>query len=153
MLRLAFVISLTVLAAACGGGASYQISIRNASARPIEELYVYPTGSARGASRGQLAPNASTAVKMKGGHVSVTAISAKIQIDEHTRDKPTADQQVELNAPVELVFYDDGAAPPGIEKKGVIGVAFQIPKAAPHPDEPTTQPAAPDEPAPTPQAP
>ncbi|HUS31935.1 MAG TPA: hypothetical protein VMZ53_25715 [Kofleriaceae bacterium] len=144
MLRLVVVISLTLLAA-CGGGASYQISIRNASSRPIEELYVYPTGAARGTSRGQLAPNASTAVKMKGGHVSVTAISAKIQVDEHTRDKPTADQQVELNAPVELVFYDDGAAPPGIERKGVIGVAFQIPKAAPKPDE---GPPQPDEPAP-----
>ncbi|HTL34128.1 MAG TPA: hypothetical protein VL326_13455 [Kofleriaceae bacterium] len=153
MQRLAVVISLTLLAA-CGGGASYQISIRNASARPIEELYVYPTGTARGTSRGQLAPNASTAVKMKGGHVSVTAISAKINIDEHTRDKPTADQTVELNAPVELVFYDDGAPPPGIEKKGVIGVAFQIPKPTPHPDEggsPT--PDEPSQPAPAPQAP
>jgi hypothetical protein len=150
MLRLAVVISLTLLAA-CGGGASYQISIRNASARPIEELYVYPTGSARGTSRGQLAPNASTAVKMKSGHVSVTAISAKIQIDEHTRDKPTADQEVELTGPVELVFYDDGAAPPGIEKKGVIGVAFQIPKPTPHPDE-GQAPEAPDEGA-APQAP
>ena len=140
MLRFAFVVSLTLLAA-CGGGASYQVSIRNASARPIEELYVYPTGSARGTSRGQLAPNASTAVKMKGGSVSVTAVSAKIHIDEHTRDKPTADQIVELTAPVELVFYDEGAPPPGIEKMGVIGVAFQIPKPAPKPDEPTTQPA------------
>jgi hypothetical protein len=147
MLRLAVVISLTLLTAC--GGASHQISIRNASSRPIEELYVYPTGSARGTSRGQLAPNASTAVKMKGGSVSVTAISAKIHIDEHTRDKPTAEQTVELTAPVELVFYDDGAAPPGIEKKGVIGVAFQIPKPAPKPDEPTTQPAEGD-PAPAP---
>ena len=147
MSRFAVVVSLTLLTA-CGGGASYQISIRNASSRPIEELYVYPTGSAHGTSRGQLAPNASTAVKMKGGSVSVSAISAKILIDEHHRDKPTADQTVELNAPVELVFYDDGSPPPGIEKKGVIGVAFQIPKAETKPDE-----SAPSGDQPAPQAP
>src|ERR1044071_3254888 len=113
MLRFAIVFSLTILTA-CGGASMQTISIRNASSRPIEELYVYPTGTARGTSRGQLAPNASTAVKIKSGSVSVTAISAKIQVDEHTRDKPTADQTIELTHPVELVFYDDGSAPAGI---------------------------------------
>ncbi|HSD90260.1 MAG TPA: hypothetical protein VLB44_22175 [Kofleriaceae bacterium] len=132
--------ALLVLLAACG--ASYQtIQIKNATTRPIEELYVYPTGAAKGTSRGQLTPGATTQVKIQGGHVSVTAVSAKIQIDEHTRDRPTASQELELKAPVELVFYDDGSAPPGIERKGTIGVAFQLPSHAPHPDEPTTQPA------------
>lgn len=151
MLRFAVVVSLTLLTA-CGGGASYQISIRNASSRPIEELYVYPTGTARGTSRGQLAPNASTAVKMKGGSVSVTAISAKIQVDEHHRDKPTADQTIELTHPVELVFYDDGSAPPP-EKKDVIGVAFQIPKAESKPDDSSAQPAPSGGDQPAPQTP
>ena len=151
MLRFAVVVSLTILTA-CGGAAMQTISIRNASARPIEELYVYPTGTARGTSRGQLAPNASTVVKIKGGSVSVSAISEKIVIDEHHRDKPTADQTIELTRPVELVFYDDGAAPPGIDKKDVIGVAFQVPKAAPA-NDPSTQPASPDGDQPAPQAP
>lgn len=148
MLRLAVVVSLA-LVAACGGASYQTISIKNASSRPIEELYVYPTGGQRGTSRGQLAPNATTAVKIKGGHVSVTAVSSKIQVDEHTRDKPTASQELELKAPTQVVFYDDGSAPPGLEAKGVIGVAFQMPKASPKPDE-GSQPA---EGSDTPQAP
>jgi hypothetical protein len=152
MLRLApFVVAAAAFVTACGGASYQTISIKNASTRPIEELYVYRTGADRGASRGQLAPSATTQVKVKGGHVSVMAISGKIQIDEHTRDRPTASQELELESPTEVVFYDDGSAPAGIERKGTIGVAFQLPKATPHPDEPTPAPA-PDE-GPAPQAP
>lgn len=149
MLRFAFVVALA-LVTACGGASLQTISIRNATQRPIEELYVYPTGGQRGTSRGQLAPNASTQVKVKAGHVSVTAVSAKLKVDEHTRDQPTASQELELRSPTEVVFYDDGHAPPGLERKGTIGVAFQIPSGtAGSPDEGTPQP----EPQPAPEAP
>jgi hypothetical protein len=90
-------------------------------------------------------------VKIKAGHVSVTAVSAKLKVDEHTRDQPSASQELELKSPTEVVFYDDGNAPPGIERPGVIGVAFQIPKGkAESPDEGAPAPEAPE---PDPQAP
>jgi hypothetical protein len=154
MPRFAFVISLALITA-CGGASLQTVSIRNATSRPIEELYVYPTGGARGTSRGALAPSASTQVKIKAGHVSVTAVSAKLKVDEHTRDQPTASQELELKSPTEVVFYDDGHAPPGIERPGTIGVAFQIPTGkAESPDEaapaPDAQPAPEPEPAPAP---
>lgn len=150
MPRFAFVISLALITA-CGGASLQTVSIRNATSRPIEELYVYPTGGARGTSRGALAPSESTQVKIKAGHVSVMAVSAKLKVDEHTRDQPSASQELELKSPTEVVFYDDGNAPPGIEQKGVIGVAFQIPKGksespdegAPTPDAPQADPQAP----------
>jgi hypothetical protein len=94
-------------------------------------------------------------VKIKAGHVSVMAVSAKLKVDEHTRDQPTASQELELKSPTEVVFYDDGHAPPGLEQHGTIGVAFQIPTGkAESPDEggpaPDTQPAPEPEPAPAP---
>lgn len=154
MPRFAFVISLALITA-CGGARLQTISIRNATSRPIEELYVYPTGGARGTSRGALAPSATTEVKVKSGHVSVTAVSAKLEVDEHTRDQPTASQELELKSPTEVVFYDDGHAPPGIDRKGTIGVAFQIPTGkAESPDEAPPaqdpQPAPDGQPAPAP---
>jgi hypothetical protein len=127
---------------ACGGANLQTIQIVNRSPRPIEELYVYPTGAARGASRGVLAPNASTAVKIKAGHVSVTAISSKLQVDEHTRDQPSATQELELDGPTEVVFHDEGQEPPGLNKQGTIGVVFLIPHSkAPRSEEPQAAPA------------
>ncbi len=140
MRALTLVLALGLVA--CGGANLQTIQIVNRSPRPIEELYVYPTGAARGASRGVVAPNATTSVKIKAGHVSVTAVSAKLQVDEHTRDRPSATQELELESPTEVVFHDEGQAPPGLNRQGTIGVVFLIPHSkAPPSDEPQTEPA------------
>lgn len=133
---------LVLVLVACGGANLQTIQIVNRSPRPIEELYVYPTGAARGASRGVVAPNATTSVKVKAGHVSVMAVSAKLQVDEHTRDRPSATQELELDSPTEVVFHDEGQAPPGLNNRGTIGVVFLIPHASAAPsDEPQAEPA------------
>ena len=125
------------LALAGCAGPSYQMQIVNHTGRKIEALYVYPTGAAEhGASRGTLAPAASTQVTVKQGRTSVLAVSAKLQVDEHTRDQPSASQDLELTGPVQIVFYDVGDKPPGLDKAGVFGVAFQIPHAPPPPPDP-----------------
>ena len=113
------------------------ISLVNKTDRPIEALYVYPTGAAdHGASHGKLAPNASTQVQVKPGHVDVLAVSAKLQLDEHTRDQPTASQSLEVTGPLQVIFYDTTAKPTGLERPGVIGVSFIITKPAPPPAPP-----------------
>ncbi len=109
----------------------------NRTDRQIEAVYVYPTGAAdHGASRGALAPAGSAQVKVKAGRTSVLALSAKLKLDEHTRDQPSASQDLELTGPVEVIFYDAGDKPPGLERPGVFGVAFQIPHAPPPPPDP-----------------
>lgn len=119
-MRLAF-----LLLAACGAPMQ-SIQIKNLTARPIEELYVYPQGAKeRGASRGALQPNGETKLQVKQGFVEVYAISAKYQLDEHTRDRPSASQDVEVTAtPVQIIFYDAGHMPLGLDRPGVFGVAF-----------------------------
>lgn len=130
-----------VLLAACGGAAMQTVQIVNQTSRPIDELYVYPDGAAdHGKSRGKLAPAASTQVQVKPGFIEVYAVSAKLQLDEHTRDKPSASQAVEVKGPVRVVFYDEGGKPAGLDQPGVFGVEFTIPKpkpAEPPPDSPS----------------
>ncbi len=128
-----------LLVAACGGSAMQTIQIKNGTSRTIDELYVFPTGGSQGSSRGTLAPNASTEVKVKPGSVEVKAVSAKLQVDEHTRDKPTASQDIEIKGPVQVIFYDADHVPPGLDRPGVFGIAFQLPAAKtpePAPDAP-----------------
>lgn len=120
--------------AGCGGAPLQTVQIVNSSSRPIQELYVYPVGSANhGTSRGSVAPNGQTEVKVKQGNIEVMALSSKLQVDEHTRDQPSASGDVELKGPVKVIFYDDGAAPPGLDRPGVFGFAFVIPKGQPKP--------------------
>jgi len=128
-----------VVLAACGGGAQLQtVELVNHTSRQIEAVYVYPAGSSRGASRGALAPNAITHVQIQAGNVEVYAVSAKMQVDEHTRDVPEASQQLELRGPAKVVFYDGDDKPADINNPGVYGIAFSIPKPKPPPpDEPT----------------
>lgn len=136
---------LSLVLAACGGAPMQTVQIRNASPRPITELYVYPVGSANhGTSRGSLAPDASTEIKVKQGNVEVLAVSSKLQVDEHTRDQPSASGALELTRPAQVIFYDQGQAPAGLDRPGVFGFAFVVPKGQPKPAEP-----APDA-APTP---
>jgi hypothetical protein len=122
-----------IVLAACGAPMQ-TVQIKNASPRPITELYVYPAGSANhGASRGTVAPNGSTEVKVKQGNIEVLAVSSKLKVDEHTRDQPSATGTVELKGPVQVIFYDDGAAPPGLNNPDVFGFPFKIPAPAPPP--------------------
>ena len=127
-------LGLFVLLAACAAPMQ-TLQITNRTSRPIDSVYVYPQGSAdHGASRGALAPNASLSVQVKQGNVEVMAMSAKLKVDEHTRDQPSASQDLEIKEPAQVIFYDaDQAPPPETRKKGVFGVAFTVPKAAPPP--------------------
>jgi hypothetical protein len=110
------------------------VSLVNKTDRAIEAIYIYPLGAAdHGASHGGLAPNASTQVAVKPGHVEVMAVSAKVKIDEHTRDQPTASQGLELAGPTQVIFYDAAAPPAGIDRPGVVGISFILPVAKPAP--------------------
>jgi hypothetical protein len=62
--------------AACGAPMQ-TLELVNQTPRQIEAFYVYPHGADRGASRGQLAPNAHTSVQVKAGRIDVYAVSAK----------------------------------------------------------------------------
>lgn len=110
------------------------VSLVNKTARPIEAIYIYPIGATdHGASRGSLAPDASTQVSIKAGNVEVMALSAKVKIDEHTRDQPTATHGLELTGPLQVIFYDVTSKPPGLDRPGVIGVSFTLPAPKPAP--------------------
>lgn len=130
--------------AACGGGAALQtVKLTNSSPRPIEQLYVYPLGAPdHGASRGTLAPAASTTVQIKSGNITVEAVSALIIVDAHTRDRRTASTAVELKGPTEVIFFDADAKP--AIPSGAIGVPFEARSA---PNNPAPTPTAPPEPA------
>ena len=113
------------------------IKIVNKTDRQIEAVYVYPSGAPdHGASRGALAPQQSTQITIKGGHVEVSAVSAKIKFDDHHRDQPTASQSLELTHPVEVDFYDSTAKPEGLDRPNVIGVSFVINTPPPPPSDP-----------------
>jgi hypothetical protein len=129
-------LGFVLVLAACGGAAMQTVKIVNTTNRTIDELYVYPVGAAnQGSSRGTLAPNASTEVQVRSGFVEVKAVSAKLQVDEHTRDRPTASQDLEIKGPVQVIFYDADHTPPGLDRPGVFGIAFVIPVAKkPEPD-------------------
>jgi hypothetical protein len=146
-------IALTLAAVGCAGGSSLQtITLVNKTPRTIQELYVYKAGADRGASRGKLAPQATTTVQMPNGGVAIYAIGDKIIIDQHTRETPEASGTVELNAPISIVFDDSNAPDPDLKKSGAREITFQIatPKAAADPGAGADAPGAP---APTGDAP
>ncbi len=128
---------LLLLAAVAGcGGASYQtIKIVNQTDRDIPEIYVYKMGAKdHGKSVGSLQPGAASQVKVQAGNVEVLAYSAKMQIDDHTRDRPEASQDVELDRPIELIFFDSGSPPAAAAgNPNVIGVEFRVPVGKPSP--------------------
>ncbi len=138
-------LGLAVVAAALVACAtpSHTLQIVNRTSRPIEQVYVYRAGAAdHGASRGSLAPNASMAVQVKAGNVEVYALSAKLKVDEHTRDQPSASQDLEIKGPAQVVFYDAGSKPADVDRPGVFGVAFTLPRP------PAPKPAEPEQPEP-----
>ena len=126
---------LVLACAACGAPALQTVRIENHTTRAIEELYVYPAGAANpGKSRGTLAPGATTQVAVKPGDIEVRARSAKIQIDQTTRDVPEASQELEIHGPAEVVLYDADSPPPGLNRPGVFGIAFVLRKPQPPPE-------------------
>ncbi len=119
---------LAVTVAACGGAPLHRVQLVNKSPRTIAEIYIFPTGAANhGASRGSLAPNASTSVQIKAGNVDVLAVSEKIRVDDTQTETRTATQTLELKGPLELVFHDSDAPPPGLDRPGTLGLTFRTP--------------------------
>jgi hypothetical protein len=127
---------LVAAVAGCGGGVAFQtIKIVNRTDREIPEVYVYKMGATdHGKSVVSLKPGMTSEVKVPAGNVEVLAYSAQLQIDEHTRDRPEASQGLELNRPIELIFFDTGSRPPeAAGNPNVIGVEFRIARPAPSP--------------------
>jgi hypothetical protein len=122
-MRSAFV----VLALAACSPQLQTVQLVNKTARPIEQVFVYPIGSPdHGPSRMALAPNASQSLQLAPGNLEVMAVSAKITIDEHTRDRPMVTGGLELHGPMQVIFYDADAKPPEVDRPGVIGVPFKV---------------------------
>ncbi len=118
-------------AAGCAGASYQTIQLTNQTSRPISEIYVYPIGATNhGASQRSLAPNETAQIKVKGGRVELLAVSTKVEIDAHTRDQPSVTQDLELNRPLKVIFFDAaGDKPPGLDRPDVIGVAFTLAKS------------------------
>ena len=123
------VLVLGAALAACSP-ALQTVQITNKTSRQLEQVYVYPLGSPdHGPSRGSLAPNGSTSLSLRPGNLEVLAVSAKVTIDEHTRDKPSVSRGIELRGPLQVIFYDPDAKPPEVDNPGVIGVPFNLRKS------------------------
>lgn len=124
-----------VLLAACGGPAVHNVQLVNKTPRTIAELYVFPAGSRNhGASRGSLAPNATLAIKVKGGNVEVLAISEKIKVNQTESETRQASSVIQLVKAVSLIFHDSDQPAPPFEDKSSIGITFRVPK---EPEAPT----------------
>jgi hypothetical protein len=118
---------LVVLAIAACSPAVHSVQLVNHTSRAIEQVYIYPLGASdHGASKATLAPNATATVSVQQGNVEVLAVSAKVQIDEHTRDRPSVSYGIELKGPVEVVFYDVDNKPAGLDRPGVVAVPFTL---------------------------
>jgi hypothetical protein len=138
-MRLGLLCLVMLVACGGGGGALRTLSITNATARKIDEVYVHAPDTDKGASRGSLATGASMKVKVKDGGVEVLAISELMYVDQKQRDRPSASQVIEITADTSVVFYDDGKAPPGLDRPGIFGIAFRLMKAAPAPEPPLNE--------------
>jgi hypothetical protein len=125
---------LLILLAACAPQLQ-TLELINRTPRAIEAVYIHAPGADRGASRAQLAPNAHASIQVPTGHVEVEAVSAKYQLDEHTRDRPTASEQLEVRGPSQVIFFDRDDRPADADRPDAFGVEFTPPK--PHgTDEP-----------------
>ena len=142
------ILAVLVLAVLAACSTTYHtVKLVNRTDRAIEEVYLFPTGATNhGSSRATLAPNASVDVRVAAGNVDVLAVSAKVRVDEKTRETRTATQTFELRGPLELVFHDSNKPPPGLARSGTLGVAFRVEAEAPATTE--DAPAPDDTPAP-----
>lgn len=142
----ALVVGLGLCLAACGGktgnykidyAGPIAIELVNQTPRPIEEILIYPRGATnRGTSWGALTPGAAMTIKIKEGSFELVALSAKRNLNAHTRERPEATSLLELrqdlpSTPRKIIFHDEGAEPPGVDKPGILGVTFQIGKPMP----------------------
>jgi hypothetical protein len=128
---------------ACASTRSYTIQVVNKTPRTIEQLFVFPPGQARGASRAKLAPNAATTLTLQAGAHEIYAISERIVHDDNTRETPEASRTIELRGPLEVVFYDSDAEPPGIKGPNTRGISFKVrpPPGSSDEAEPSVEPA------------
>ncbi|MEO8705729.1 MAG: hypothetical protein ABI867_37200 [Kofleriaceae bacterium] len=134
-------IALCLVALVACSSTYHAVKLVNRTDRTIEAIYIFPTGAAdHGSSRGSLAPNATSTVKVKAGNVDVLAVSAKIKIDDRVNETRTATQTLELKKPLELVFHDSTQTPPGLERPDTVGVTFRAPAAPKPADEPPPEP-------------
>src|SRR5262245_58259292 len=116
------ILAIAFALAACGSTTYHTITLVNRTDRAIEQVFVSPVGAAaRGASQGAMAPGATLAVKAAAGNVEVTAVSAKLRVDDKTNERRTASQVVELRHPVQLIFHDSNQTPPGLGASDTIG--------------------------------
>ncbi len=155
-------VTVLLVLAACGGktgvykndyAGSLTLTLVNASPRVIEEIRIYPAGSPKQGSSwtDAIPPGATRTVKIRSGNFELVAISAKRNLDEHTRERPEATTMLELKADQKLVFHDADQTPPGVDAKGTLGVTFQISPTETKPD--ATEPAPEGETAPESLAP
>ncbi len=134
-------IASVILVGACAHGPAMQrVELVNKTTRSIDEIYVFPVGAANhGAPRGVLAPSATKELQIPAGNIEVDAVSGHMQIDEHTRDRPSASTSIELKEPAKVIFYDDDAKPAGIDAPNTYGVKFHVPKGQKPPESPADQ--------------
>lgn len=129
--------------AACGSAPTYRVNIVNATARPIERVYVYPMGSAEhGPSRGGIAPGAAMAVQLQAGRHDVLVESQEVRVSDTERERRQATSTLELRKPVEVIFYDSNQPAPA-RQDGQVLVPFRVdvPAEPPAADEPAVTPA------------
>jgi hypothetical protein len=146
LLASVFVAGLAV--AACGGktgvykhdlAGSLTLTLVNETPRPIESIYIFPRGAQnRGASWTQLAPGATSTVKIRGGHFELVAISARRRIDAKYSETPEATTSLELTGDRRIIFHDMNQTPAGLSARDALGVTFMLgepdPAADPAPE-------------------
>lgn len=121
--------------AACGGGATHQVTLVNQTPRTIAEVYLFPAGAANhGASRGSLAPNATLVLKIKGGNIEILAVAEKEKVNQTESETKQASSTIQLVKPVQLIFHDSDQPAPAFANKDQIGVTFRVSKPAPAPE-------------------
>jgi hypothetical protein len=129
-------IAVIALALAACSPAMQTVRLVNRTDRGIAEIYVYPTGAARGRSRGELAPNATLELKIGSGNVEVLARSVPIPLpDTHQIEHREATQTIELKGPLLLVFHDSDQKPAELARPGTLGVTFRITPPDPNPPQ------------------
>jgi hypothetical protein len=141
MLRLVLIATMLVApVAACGGPAMHNVQLVNKSPHKVAEIYVYAPGAANhGASRGTLAPGASTNVKLKAGNHEILVVSEKIYLNDKVRDVYQASSTIQLVRPLLMIIHDADKTPPDLQNKDAIGITFQ-PRAMPKEPEPAPAP-------------
>jgi hypothetical protein len=141
LLASVFVIVLAV--AGCGGktgvykqdlAGSLTLTLVNETPRPIESIYIFPRGTPnRGSSWTQLAPGATTTVRIREGNFELVAVSAKRRIDAKYSETPEATTSLELTGDRRIIFHDINQTPAGLSARDALGVTFMLGEPEPEP--------------------